>query len=87
MQRHFLFPACYTSHPHRYKHINHLLLFYTPFFIMESTRGDLMCLVDSTIDRFVAAAHLRLNFSSYTGTTNCAGEVEIRCAGSAAASE
>jgi hypothetical protein len=83
---HFLFPACYTSHPHRYNHISHLLLFYSPFFIMGSSRGDLMCLVDSTIDRFVAAAHLRPNFSPYTGTTNCAGEVEITCAVLAAAS-
>jgi len=48
-------------------------------------RCDLMCLVDSTIDRFVAAVHLRPNFSPYTGTPICAGKVEISCAGSAAA--
>jgi hypothetical protein len=47
-------------------------------------RGDLMCLVDHAVDWFVAVVHLCTNFSFCAETTKRAGEVETRCAGSAA---
>jgi hypothetical protein len=45
-----------------------------------------MCLVDLTIDRFVAAVHLCLDFSPCVKTTKSADEVETRCARFATAS-
>jgi hypothetical protein len=77
-----------SSHIHlrSYKHINHLLLSSRSLSTRRSIRDDLMCSIDRTIDRFVAAVHICPNFSPYAETTECAGEVKTRCARFAAAS-
>jgi hypothetical protein len=69
-----------------HKHVNHLLLFTSSLSTRASMRDDLMCSVDPTVDRFVAAVHVYLDFAPRAETTKCAGEVETRCARFAAPS-
>jgi hypothetical protein len=72
--------------PHRYRHINHLLLFSSSLSIITSMPDNLMCSVDRTVVQSVAAVHLCLDFAPRAEATKLAGEVKTRCARFAAAS-